>query len=78
MGPERLRLDECVRRALSVLGDPREVISDPHAGYYGIPVSEGTLVPGNGARLGEERFEDWRAKATTQVGKAGAGASQLK
>lgn len=58
-GPEQFRLDEFVRRYLAAHKDPREVISDPQAHYYGIQVSERTLVPGAGARLGETRFEDW-------------------
>jgi len=43
-GPERFRLDELVRRALAAWNDPREVVTDPHARYYGIAVSERTLV----------------------------------
>lgn len=35
------------------------MITDPHARYYGIAVSERTLVPNDDARLGETRFEDW-------------------
>ena len=58
-GPERGRLDEIVRRDLAARKDPREVISDPHARYYGIQVSERSLVPTEGARLGKTRFEDW-------------------
>ena len=58
-GPERFRLDELVRRDLAARQDPREVISDPHARYYGIAVSERTLVPNDDARHGETRFEDW-------------------
>jgi len=58
-GPERFRLDELIRRDLSARKDPREVISDPHGRYYGIAVSEKTLVPGDDARLGETRFESW-------------------
>ena len=37
----------------------REVIADPHAGYYGVELSERTLLPGDGARLGEMRCADW-------------------
>ena len=70
-GPEQFRLDELVRRALAARQDPREVISDPHARYYGIPVSERALVPDNDARLGETRFEDWLIQATKQAPKAG-------
>jgi uncharacterized protein YbjT (DUF2867 family) len=58
-GPERFRLDEFIRRGLAASKDPREVIADPHARYYGIKVSEKTLVPGDDARLGETRFESW-------------------
>jgi uncharacterized protein YbjT (DUF2867 family) len=58
-GPGKFRLDELVRRGLAASKDPREVVADQHAGYYGIPISEKTLVPGNHARLGETRFETW-------------------
>ena len=58
-GPEQFRLDELIRRDLAARQDPREVISDPRGRYYGIAVSERTLVPNDDARLGETRFEDW-------------------
>ena len=64
-GPEQFRLDELVRRDLAARKDPREVITDPHARYYGIQVSERTLVPNDGALLGETRFEDWLRHQTT-------------
>jgi uncharacterized protein YbjT (DUF2867 family) len=72
-GPEQFRLDELIRRDLAARKDPREVISDPHGSYYGIAVSERTLVPNDDARLGKTRFEDWlhatkptEAKATSK------------
>jgi len=58
-GPEQFGLDELIRRDLAARKDPREVISDPRGRYYGIPVSERTLVPNPDARLGKTRFEDW-------------------
>src|SRR2546423_1204639 len=58
-GPEQFRLDELVRRRLTTLKDPREVVADPNARYSGARVSERTLVPGDNARLGETRFETW-------------------
>jgi len=58
-GPEKFRLDELVRQGLAARKDPREVVTDPHAGYYGIQVSETTLLPAADARLGETRFETW-------------------
>ena len=70
-GPEQFRLDELARRDLAARHDPREVISDPQARYYGIQVSERALVPDNNARLGETRFEDWLIQATKQVATAG-------
>jgi uncharacterized protein YbjT (DUF2867 family) len=66
-GPEKFRLDELVRRELSALKDPRELISDPHAGYYGIAVSESALVANDDARLGDTRFEDWLRRFAKQV-----------
>jgi len=58
-GPEKFPLDELVRRALAAWKDPREVVADPHAGYYGTEVSERTLVPGDDAQLGQTRFAAW-------------------
>ena len=63
-GPEQFHLDELVRQYLAARQDTREVISDPQARYYGIRVSERSLVPNNGARLGHMRFEDWLRQAT--------------
>ncbi len=64
--PEQFRLDQAVRQDLAARKDPRQVISDPHARYYGIKVSERTLVPDDDARLGETRFEDWLTQSVAQ------------
>lgn len=61
-GPQKFRLDELVRLCLSALGDEREVVADSAAPYYGVRVSERTLVPEDGAMLGKVRFEDWLAQ----------------
>src|SRR5438034_2677376 len=58
-GPEQLRFDEVIRRVLAAWNEPREVVTDPNAGYFGIGVSEHTLVPGDGASLGEMRLDEW-------------------
>jgi uncharacterized protein YbjT (DUF2867 family) len=65
-GPEQFRLDELVRRGLAARKDPREVVADPKARYYGIKLSERTLVPGDDAQLGETRFETWLSQSTTR------------
>ena len=64
-GPQQFRLDELVRRGLSARNDPREVIADPQARYFGADLGERTLVPGDNARLGETRFEDWLSNPAT-------------
>ena len=58
-GPQQFRLDELIRQILSERGDPREVIADPHARYFGAELGERTLVPGDNARLAETRLDDW-------------------
>ena len=58
-GPEQLRLDEFIRQGLSEQNDPRNVVADPDARYFGAKLTERTLVPGDDARLSETRFEDW-------------------
>ena len=58
-GPQQFRLDELVRQGLAAWKDPREVVADPHARYYGVELSERTLVPADNARLGEMRFATW-------------------
>jgi uncharacterized protein YbjT (DUF2867 family) len=69
-GPEQFPLDELVRQGLAEYKDPREVVADPKARYYGVELSERTLLPGEDARLGETRFETWLAQS---AGKAAAG-----
>jgi len=58
-GPEVFRFDEFIRQNLRASNDPREVVSDPHARYFGAELSERSLVPDEGARLGETRFAEW-------------------
>jgi uncharacterized protein YbjT (DUF2867 family) len=58
-GPEQLRFEDVVRRVLAAADDPRTVVTDPEAGYFGIAVTERTLVPEEGGSLGRIRLEDW-------------------
>jgi uncharacterized protein YbjT (DUF2867 family) len=66
-GPQQFRLDELIRRVLRQRGDPREVITDPHARYFGAELGERTLVPGDDARLAETRFDDWLSQAVVST-----------
>jgi uncharacterized protein YbjT (DUF2867 family) len=62
-GPEAFPMDELARRALAAHQDTRQVVSDPHAQYFGTELAERSLVPGPDAQLGTIRFEDWLAEA---------------
>jgi uncharacterized protein YbjT (DUF2867 family) len=66
-GPEQFRFNEFISRGLSAQKDPREVIADPHARYFGTELSERSLVPSDGALLGETRFEDWLSRSASQT-----------
>jgi uncharacterized protein YbjT (DUF2867 family) len=74
-GPEKFRLDELARQYLAARKDPREVVTDPQASYYGVSVSERTLVPEDDAQLGETRFETWLNQPAEQATRAAAKAS---
>lgn len=58
-GPEAFGLDEFIRRGLAFRKDPRRVVRDDSAPYYGAQIAERTLVPVEGAQIFETRLEDW-------------------
>jgi uncharacterized protein YbjT (DUF2867 family) len=58
-GPDRVPLNELVARYLKKFDDPREVIADSHALYFGVELDDGSLVPGADPRIGKIRFDDW-------------------
>jgi uncharacterized protein YbjT (DUF2867 family) len=58
-GPEPIRQDDFVRRFLNATGDPRTVITDAQALYYGNVVNDQSLTPGDNQRLGSTGFDDW-------------------
>ena len=65
-GPERAPFNEIVARYLKGVGDPREVVSDPEARYFGGRVEEHSLVPLGDARLGRIGLDEWiRSQART-------------
>jgi uncharacterized protein YbjT (DUF2867 family) len=65
-GPERLPLDKLVGRFLSATQDPREVVTDVHARYFGLELNDQSLTPGDNPRIGPTRFEDWLSHSTPQ------------
>lgn len=61
-GPERFRMDELLRAELAAAGDPREVVSDPEARYFGTLLDDTTIVPlGGDARTGATTLAAWKA-----------------
>ncbi len=58
-GPERAPFNEIIARYLKAVGDPREVVRDPKARYWGGRVEERSLVPLGEARLGHIGFDEW-------------------
>ena len=65
-GPEQFRFDELIRKGLSARQDPREVVVDPHARYFGAELGERTLIPAADARLGEIHFQEWLGQPVLQ------------
>ena len=63
-GPEAFPLDEIVRKFLKTTHDPRTVVTDDKAPYFGIPLQERSLVPHGNARLGATHFETWLRRST--------------
>jgi uncharacterized protein YbjT (DUF2867 family) len=66
-GSQQFRLDEFVLQGLRAHNDPRTVVADSAAGYFGVEVDERTLIPGKDVRLGETRFETWLTQSAKPV-----------
>lgn len=62
-GPERLGMDDFVRARLAATGDPRQVVTDPTARYFGALIDEHSIVPldSEDATIYPTRFSDWTA-----------------
>jgi uncharacterized protein YbjT (DUF2867 family) len=61
-GPEAIRQDELVRQFLDATGDARNVVTDPQALYFGLPLDDRSLTPGDNPRIGPTRFADWLSR----------------
>lgn len=71
-GPETFIMDEPIRKVLAFDKDTRKVAVDPDAPYFGVKVSNKTLVPGAGARLGSTTFDWWLTHVPPPAPRAGA------
>ena len=52
-------MDELLRKGLEARHDPRHVVADLDARYFGTRLERRSLLPGEGAQLGETRLHDW-------------------
>jgi uncharacterized protein YbjT (DUF2867 family) len=66
-GPERAPFNEIVARYLKAVGDPRQVVRDPEARYFGGRVEERSLVPLGEARLGRVGFDEWLRRSRARA-----------
>jgi len=62
-GPERVSLDDIVRRYLQAKGDPRSVAADIHARYFGAKLNDKSLTPGDNPHIGATSFDTWFRRA---------------
>jgi uncharacterized protein YbjT (DUF2867 family) len=58
-GPERIRLSDVARAVATAYEDPRRIVADRRALYFGAELTDESLLPSHNARIGEVRFEDW-------------------
>lgn len=65
-GPEEFHFEAIIKRLLIVRGDPRQVVEDPNASYFGGMLSERALVPSGQALLGSSRFQEWLGQSVNQ------------
>jgi uncharacterized protein YbjT (DUF2867 family) len=69
-GPDKLGMDALVRRFLNAIKDTRQVVADVHARYFGAELNDASLTPGDKARLGQTRFDDWLRRFIPTLGAA--------
>ena len=65
-GPERLGLDDLVRRYLDATGDARQVQTDARALYFGTELNDRSLTPGENPHIGSLYFADWLSRSLAQ------------
>ena len=65
-GPERISLDELVRRYFRAKRDPRKVIPDIHARYFGTELNDKSLTPGDNSQIGAISFDTWLSRSVAQ------------
>jgi uncharacterized protein YbjT (DUF2867 family) len=62
-GPELFSFDDLVRRYLQAKGDPRSVVADVHARYFGAELNDKSLTPGDKPHIGSTSFDTWFSRS---------------
>jgi uncharacterized protein YbjT (DUF2867 family) len=60
-GPEKIKFPDLMRRVLAADNDPRTVVADEHARYFGTELTDTSITAGSDAHLGKTSFADWLA-----------------
>jgi uncharacterized protein YbjT (DUF2867 family) len=66
-GPERISLAALVADYLGKMSDPRSVVPDAHALYFGAELDDQSLVPGNDPLVFKTDFSTWFAGYTPRA-----------
>jgi uncharacterized protein YbjT (DUF2867 family) len=66
-GPEAIPMNELIRRVLDAKDDPRVVVADSQAQYFGTRLEDRSLTPGENPRIGAIRLEQWLSRMPTKV-----------
>jgi uncharacterized protein YbjT (DUF2867 family) len=64
-GPEKIGMDDFIRTGLAAQGDPRQVVADSQAPYFGEVIDDHSIVPADGATIFPTRFADWLGSHVT-------------
>jgi uncharacterized protein YbjT (DUF2867 family) len=67
-GPERVPLSKLAERFLQRTQDPRSVVGDRHALYFGAELQDDSLVPVGAAWQGSMDFEQWFQQSGISAG----------
>ncbi|MBO0728880.1 MAG: SDR family oxidoreductase [Acidimicrobiaceae bacterium] len=62
-GPEKIKFPELIRAVLAADSDPRQVIGDEHARYFGTELTDTSITAGPDAQLGKTTFAEWLAQS---------------
>ena len=60
-GPEKIKFPELIGAVLAADNEPRTVVADEHARYFGTELTDSSITAGADARLGATTFAEWLA-----------------